>query len=344
MPTFVLDDANQVLRLPKTPLTITVSSTGGAAHIEVVGGAPLEGLIRPAGHLVVVPGVNERTVVLVRPGSGDRFPTPTTLALTVEARAGVSADPERVQLNAADVSGLATHEVLVLEPTAHHVEVRLVTKVEDEVLPGLAQSARAAGRTLLGSDLAPDAERRAVAVALDPSASMRLVPEPTLRAVLDVLVGVSRLIGPSTFGLFGHDPVASGTTPSDVPELVRATLSSAPRTVGVRWADGAAWRQLTRGRALVYLVTDAVPADLDALEDAVKAADALAHVVLLGSDGRRPGRWREHVTASVVPVDHAADLTAFWLDRPDHLSDVVRALLHGHVTIAGVDAPRKDSL
>jgi len=346
MPTYILDDPSRPLHLPAGPITIMVRATGTQAAIELTATAPVEGLIRPAPYLVVVPAVAEATTVRVTPVGAERFPTPATIAVTIEARGG-GAEPERVQLATADVSGLTHRDMVVVEPQGHRLVVTLVTTMRDEDLPDLVMHARAAARKVLEVDRVADAEALAVTIAIDSSASMRAITDAAVTATISVILGLSCVVGPAhhpvRVGVLGAEPTwLEGVALADIPTAASEALARAPQTVGMRWAQGSAWRSPGSRAGVVYMVTDALPADLAQVEALAAAADVVGHVVVVGSEGEESRQVADHVALTGIAVDRAVDLGTFWTEHPQQLSEVVRRLLRAS-SPSGSDMARRIS-
>jgi hypothetical protein len=327
---------------------VSVQATGSVVQLDVIDGGSGAHVIRRAPHLVIVPRVLGRILLRVAPTDAQVFPAGSFVALTLGVDRPGDPDPERVQLPATDVSGLPYRDLVVVVPRDGFLAVAATAATDDHVLPELVSRARAATREVLAIDRVPDEHAVHVVVALDASASTRrLADSGALVAVLEVLLGISRVIGTS-----GDVPrvalVAAGTEwvhAADIGELSGATtsaLTALPARIGFRSAQPALRGLLPDENVVTYVVTDGIPADVDALEADDAIEGEARHLVTLGPSGAgtfppASSPLRTHVDAVV-----GQDLRAELLARPARLLGLVRELLIGCFA-PGTDLARRSA-
>lgn len=368
MPTYILDETKSV-HLPKGPVTITLKATGpaGQVHIQAMrDGHEVTSVTRRPG-LLVIPaslldadlppaGVDEtadptapprtrrRLTLRVVPLAPQRtFGAAVTVSLTlgIERRSGD--EPERALLSAVDVAGLSHRDLVSLESDDRGI---VVSGMGDQggsggsdggnPLPELGERARVAAREILGVDRVPSMSAVNVVVALDQSASMQpSLADGSVRAVLEVIAGLSRVLCPGRRLVAGlmTSPVTwlEEVDAAELPGLAVDRAAAEPFALGFRSAE-----QTLRGfsrdeNTVTYVVTDAVPADLEALtlEDDVDG-EARHLVVIIPRSA-----WEVRDVTPSVPftvVDPAQDdrrVSEVLLSSPGVLRDVVRSLLVG---------------
>lgn len=331
MPTSMLDGGATVA-LPRRPLQIRVQPASGLV-LEVRSSAVGATVGRfPQPGLVVLPSVKAPAVVVARSATGRPLPAATTVSVDIVSGAAASADPERAVLSQVKLGGLIERELVEIEGADERLLIRAAGDGTTEVdLDPLGDAARAAAAALLGTSVIGADEALNVVVAVDRSASFRpRLADGALEAVLAVLSGIAAtLVRDLRVGaaVLGEDVTwARVTSPADFANvLAPAVLASRPASA-FRSGDPALATFDPDRNTQVYLVTDAVPGDLAALEAAEQEDGQGRHLVVLAeASAYRAGRT---TTLPVTLVEPRPDLGAH-LSDPSALAPLVRSLLHG---------------
>lgn len=287
MPTYTLDE-NRSARLPRGVLTIRLTSDQRARLSVTAQGHELVGLVRPTATMLVVPRVPERALIAVAPDAARATFEPGTVSITISVGEDAGANPDLVVIEDVEVSGLRGRDLAVLESDASGVVVTgmVGAGLAAPLASDLADGARVATREILGVERVPAEEAVGVVVAVDHSASMaRHHVNGSVRAAVDLVVGVATVTATErgvTAHLLGAPPVvARAREDEDLGARLQLLAAGRPPTVGLRSVD-AAHAAATAGPASLFLVTDAVPADVDALAAACAPARLSPHLILLG--------------------------------------------------------------
>lgn len=333
MPTYVLEPGTAV-HLPKGPLSVFAQVVGSRGRLDVVGGDAPPRVIRPTPQLVIVPHVAQRLVLRAVPEEGGRFPPGATVALTVGIDQPADHDPERAQLPASDVSGLAYADLVVVAPQGSGFAVEMAVKSAPEVLPELVALARAATREVLGTDRVPDADAFRMVVELDASASGRRMVERDGLAVLEVLLGVSRVVAdgaqvPSVALVSDQLTWVDASGIGEVRDSTAAVLGGLASRVGFRSAHPDVRGPGADRPVVAYVVTDGVPADVDALAQGDATGRGSAHLVLVGPAGADHGAPAASLPWTAVEAVRDTPLARRLTSRPQLMTDLVRSLLQG---------------
>lgn len=341
MPTYILDEGAAV-RLPRGALTIALQASGPANQVRIQAirdgqEVPADAVIRPRPGLLVIPQVSSRTVIRVVPTAPLRVFGPVTVSLTIAVDRRSEPDPERAVVSAVDVAGLGQRDLVALESDDQGTIVSGMGGDDtSDAISGLADAARVAAREILGVDRVPAVVATNVVVALDQSASMRgSLADGSVAAVLDVIAGVTRVLcnGRRVAACLMTSPV---TWLGDVDAGALATTvvnrsTGESSVVGFSAAEPSLRGFAPDENTVTYVVTDGVPADVEALaqEDAIDGE--ARHLVLLQPRTAWDVRdaTPEVPTTVVEPGTRDRSLADTLLAEPMVLRDVVRSLLAG---------------
>lgn len=303
MPTYMLEGTAAVV-LPARPLTVTLHVQGGLAGTLSARGedGPAPGVVRPRPELLVLPQVTGRLVLRIEPsaGSGGQggtqggvFPQGARANVSITVNDPGSADPERAVLPPIDLAGLTGRDVLSVEPVSDGVQLR--SEIEPIVRLGLgplAEAARVAATEQLGAQRLPRGEGAETTILVDPSASFRpLADLGLLERALSVLEGVAAVIDPRQRPgalIAAHPPMPVTPGEEGLAQAVHAALRGLTPTTGMAIPDAAGTQA---GRAIRYLVSDAVPPALRQVPQQVpqqQASGTVTHFVLIGHESA----WR----------------------------------------------------
>lgn len=325
MVTYILD-GKSTAQLPRRPLVVAMSVMGraGVATLE----ARRDGAIDPtviihSAEMLILPLVERETLLVAVPSGGAAtFPAGTTVHVSVAVDSSRDPDPDRAQLTPRDVSGLSYIELATVAPDGDHIVVATRLEVAEIELGALASRARIAARSVLGVDQAASGQQRLVDIRVDTSASMLpSVSDGTVRAIIDILAGISTVISPERSPVVSI--VGSRSTPValvDADQLagaVHAQLLSAQFGVGFGARgtfDG------VQPESLVVLVTDSVAAVQLSPErvECVAVVASPSRGALAGAPG-----------AVVTPAPDGSDTSQYLLDNPLEIDEVVRGILGG---------------
>lgn len=298
MPTYRLSPGDWV-RIPSRTLHLSArqARTGRPARLRTeVHGAPDTSPYHESPELTVLPAPARRTLVRVLPDpAAGVFPdgTTVTLRLRTEVPRGSREDADEVVVNAMDVSGLASRELVVLTPDTDgpRLTVFAVSAVADDPVDGFAARVRSGARVVLGRDELAGPDRVDLLIGVDTSASMRpALSDGSVAALVDAVVGLSYVVGrPGRVraGLLGRRPSWLPELPGR--ELSGAVLAEIERVgleCGFRPSAAPPPVPVGTGRpAVMFLVTDAVPADAGVLAKAGDRDGIALHVLVSGWPG-----------------------------------------------------------
>ena len=340
MATHILDGTAPV-RLPRGPLSVAVRTTGSPARLDTRSDVETP-VLRPAAHLVILPRLAGPVVLRIVPSGDVVFGAGSSVALTLGIEGSRADDPEQAQLPAVDLTGLPHRDLLLVEPRDGGLSVRVVAPIDDETLPGLVGLARAATRRVLGVDRVPAEDAVRVVVALDASASGRLLARSgATAAVTEVLLGMSRVLAtePPRVAVVAGDELTWVPPSGDLAALAQAAVGAVAATgptIGFRAAHRELRAAARHDDVVTYAVTDGIPADVADLDASAAADGAARHVVVVGDAAPAPGAAATvpstRVLSTHVPTVDGVDgesLADRLVRSPTLLDEVVRSLLQG---------------
>lgn len=333
MPTYILEGTSEV-QLRVRPLRVTLLVEGGSsqARLEVSQKGRLqESVVRPPDG-VILPAVEELTVVSVVPVGQNRFPSPTVLHLAVSVEEKASGDPQRAVLVPIDVSGLDRKDLISVERIGESLSLRVAHHQEDADLGQLGNAARVATREVLGLQWLDNAAAFNILLAVDGSGSaVNLVQEGSVRAMAQVLTGIAQVIA-------GGNPMRAAVVNGSVNPVPRGDLASLPADIVATHqalVPSSSFRStFTRledphpGTAtIVYLLTDSLPADILELERLAKPGE-VRHIVSVMPKAAWQLLGGTSVSHTLVePVFGGDDLESRLLGNPHALRALVNSLL-----------------
>ncbi|MDN5726785.1 MAG: hypothetical protein L0G99_12765 [Propionibacteriales bacterium] len=332
MPTYVLEGGTSIT-LPAKPVTVRLHSQADPVRLTVlVDGSEIQAITPMPGHLVV-PRVDAPTTIRVTPaGDGQRFGGGAVLNLMVGHDARSELDPDRGVLNSLDVSGLTQRDILLLEPEGSGEQSRIRVTVlgpaaAEAPLPPGASVARDAARELLGTDHIQASTAVNAVVAVDVSASMlSAVADGTVAAAVEIVAGVHRVIGKPGDSLraclVGR---RARWLPPAAPESLAASLRQECADLDlVTGFRSAAALSSPGGRAdtITWLITDGVPADIDAL-----AARDDVHLIMVVPNSARDAVDGQGLSMTVIGLPEAAGQAPRFAGDPAVVREVVASML-----------------
>lgn len=339
MATLVLD-SSQSARLPSGPLTVVLHSGENLAsgRIEVMcDGVPVARVIRPTATLAVIPELQGRTVLRAVPDVGTAvFPSSTSVSVTLSVAARGLADPDMIQVAPTDVSGLTHRDLVVLEPADGGVLVSATGGESEPALSDLGTLARTAARQVLGVDRVANRSAVNVVIGIDASVSMRRpLADGSLGAVLEVIGGVARAISISgrplrVAVLSDRVQWIGGASVAELHEAAVAAIGIEPPTIGFRSAAPGLRGLAPEENTVTFVLTDGVPADIDALVADDDVEGEARHLVVIGPAGAGLGDRRDAIPCTeVVTGLTSGPLRAGLLGDAAALLVLVRSLLVG---------------
>jgi len=332
---YILKDDDRVT-IARRPVKVTVTGRtasgsplpeGSVLLTAQVGETRAQHVVNPRPSHMVLRSVKGVTVIRVLPGQGHAaFPQGTILSLTLQTDGTRDVDGDLVVVRDVEVSGLPVRDLLeIAEHDAARLSVTARKVVRDEPLGPLSEAARAAARNQLRVERA--AESRDLLVAVDMSASMApRLKDGSVTAVVDVVVGLSQVIGRDrrlSVSLLA-DPTRRVT--ADSPATLAAATAREANASGL----GCGFRSVPPGsevnpETVVYIVTDAVPADVAMLRTARARGENLSLVIIGG--GRPSQAAHDLPTAHLTPPPPGLTADAHLRDSPAVLGDLVSAML-----------------
>lgn len=339
MPNYILDDHDRI-PIARRPLRVEVAAEGVAGAVALVarrGQAEDRSVLHPRPGVMILPRIDERTVVRVEPsGVQGVFPDGTVVTIRLITDEMRDTEPDVVTVQSMDVSGLAYRDLAAVDVDADRLVVSALNAVVDVVLGELAAAARSAARAVLGVDRVTDADAVHLVVGVDVSTSMAAaIAEGSVAAMIDVVAGLSHVVG---FGrrlsvcLLGDRPTWLPDVP--VTELAASTAQAITAT-GLGCGFHAAPPELRgapRESTVMYVVTDGMPADVEELRRIGRPRRSgelgdVRHVVTIGHEGARlPG---DPPATRFVPPPPGQDATAHLLGAPLTLAELISGLLVG---------------
>jgi hypothetical protein len=313
-------------------VTLRVEDESSQARLEVAQkGRRLESVVRPPDG-VILPAVEELTVVSVVPVGHNRFPSPTVLHLAVSVEERASLDPQQAVLVPIDVSGLDRKDLISVERIGGSLSLRVAHHQEDADLGQLGNAARVATREVLGLQWLDDAAAFNMLLAVDGSGSaVNLVQEGSVSAMAQVLTGISQVIA-------GGNPVRAAVVNGSVNPVPARDLASLPADIVASHqalvpsssfhSTFPRLENLRPGAAtIVYLLTDSLPADILDLERLAEPGE-VRHIVSVMPQAAWQLLGGTSVSHTVVePVRAGDDLESRLLSEPHALRGLVRSLL-----------------
>ena len=350
MPTYMLEGTTPV-KLPLRPLTIALQLGGGVQGrlVALVDGEPMSGAVRPRPELLILPNVTGRVLLRIEPTGTEVFAQGSRANVSVTANDPGAADPERAVLPPVDLAGLRGQDAISIERGTDGLVVRSeVRKVVQVTLGRLADAARVVATELLGTQRLDGDDAIDTAIAIDASASFRrAVERGQVRRVLDLIDGVASVIDLDRVAdttILAATPIpvvapANGTLADGVVSAFAELVpeSGAPLASGEASELARIVERVAPGRAVTYVVTDAVPADRPAFER-LHAADGRAlHLVVIGHGSAFRLQRAPETPVTYVDVDGLPPAVAEGADGGDDplvtavpvLRQLVTALLEG---------------
>lgn len=334
MSTYILNNHDRI-SIARRPVTVSVSGGGppGQVLLGTSGAASDQEVRHPRPDVMILPNVTQPVtrpmVVRVLPGQGCTvFPDGTVVSVTLRTDRTRDADEDVVVVQSIDVSGLFHRDLVEVGVDGARLSVAALNAVVDSPLPPLPAAARAASRAHLGADRLTDAVD--VVIAVDTSASMApLLADGTVEAAVDVLAGLSDVVG------WGRSLTVHllGERAERLPDVPAADLAAATVAAVGRFGLGCGCRTSSPESAgsapsVTFVVTDAVPADVEALR-AGQGPDTVRHLLLLGQAVTRQPR-RGDMPVTVIPAPPSGVQAGDHLmSAPGLLAGVMASLLAG---------------
>jgi hypothetical protein len=335
MPTYMLDGTDKV-RFPQRPLTVTLRVDGGQSVARLTvrrdGQEIIPAVTRP--DLIVLSNVEGRIVVSAVPVQNDYFPLNTVVNLTVVVEDRASFDPERAVLVPVDVSGLGRRELITIDSHEGALDLKAVQSSTYENLSPLANSARGVARELLEVHCVAQEPAFNVSLAVDGSRSaVPLREDGTFQALVEVITGVAQVVG---YGGTIRTIVVDDTTTllpdcdlAMLPAALMDALGERIPSTGFRIAGGTieAAAGTHEFEQLLYVLTDAMPADIEDREDWEYSSGTRRHVVAATS----PAAWQllhgETRHTVIEPGSAEESLESRLLTDRGALQELVKSLL-----------------
>jgi hypothetical protein len=329
------------------------------------------GIVRPLGaQCLLLTGLPETIALVARPATDEYFGDGVTFDVQLSLRGDDSAQGDQVVLQPHDVSGTASAVLLTIAPEprgwnivaaetgrsaatlpvggpVEHRYPDAPTSADDPIAQRSAYSARRhAGRSAQPSELL-----NTYTVAVDHSASMMPHHQSgAVQSLLEVVYGINLVCGTDRVvpvWTTGEPPVRQrpDLSADTLSSYVDAVLSEHPFTSGTTFAPLVDDVATTAGRDAVLIISDDVPADLDAFTGALARPPGVArvswHLLLIARSQDQLTQaepWRNElrplaalvdrglVTASAVTPDDPPGWLAARLAVPDYLHAVVGGL------------------
>lgn len=338
MPTYILEGAVHVDLTPG-PLTLSMSLEGPTTEAlleAVVAGQRVDSVLRPRPGLMIVPRIDAVLTVRVVPLGIERFPPGTTANVSVTVNDAQNGDPERAVLIPIDLSGLTNRDLFVFERTANHIQVRAARVLPPSAdLGALGNAARIAATEILGVQALDEVIAVNVVAALDGSASFAsLIEDDSADAILRVLAGICEVVaaGKRVSGaILGSRPAPVAVRGADdLADAMVTTWVQHPLSVGLR-SRGEASVVSPGTTTVTYVITDAVPADLDAWDSAAPTGGGLHHLVVLGTQAAWRLQSTSRIPSTLVEISPGETLLGVsLLAHPQILRELVTSLMAGY--------------
>lgn len=334
MPVYMLRPDNE-LKLRRQALRCVVwmpETDGGPARVSATtGGAPAHNAIQERTDSLVLSSVEADIVIQVSPPQGlQTFPAGSILQASVLGLEP-GPDPERVNLERTDLSGLGTVELIRISPADEGIRLRAATLSKHQSLTPLGDAARMITAELLGTNSVPAKDKLRFIVGLDTSMSFRRhAANGTLHAAIDMLSGIASVLGEGERVVFRTNrseaiPSESLVTAGD--EAERIIADSQPGTLFevARIVDG-----LPSGehRSVVFVISDSVAADFARQAQGVDVTASLAAVVL--GPAAVVSRLTQNSGVDVISIGADGDgltVEEHYLEQRTELREIVSAFL-----------------
>ncbi|MGO4203663.1 hypothetical protein AB4Z09_18300 [Rhodococcus sp. TAF43] len=317
---------------------MSIDGQPGCARMQAISRASGDSVgVHPNPELMIVPRVDSPIVARLVPANGlGEFPAGTTVHIAMQVDVQASHEPERAVLRPLDISGQQFLDVAALTPDGDAITVAAMRTKVDQPLGELAHQARVQARALLGVDRVPEQFQINTVVGIDTSASMRAsASDGGVEAVLDVLAGLSTVVG-SDRGLqvclLSREVVwVPETQASEIAHRSIELLDTRPITSGFRSAVTELSGLYPNDNTVTYLITDGIPADIEALTAADEIDGEARHLVsLVPTTVSQLRRFRALVpVTAVAPPREGVSASVQLLQEPGALTSVVRSLLRG---------------
>jgi hypothetical protein len=291
MPTYMLEGAVQV-SMTARPITLSLRLEGATqtARLEAVReGLPLSTVVRPRPDLLIVPQVDGVVTVRVVPTGVPRFESQTIGHLSLRVDDPGSPDPDRGVLVPIDLTGLTGRDLIVLESDGAALLVRAARVLAPPADLGVVgNAARAVTTEILGVQVVEDLVALNVVIVVDTSASMtRFERDGTVATVVDLLAGVGDVVSPgmkTAIATVGREArIGRGVRPVELAAERETAVAGRTAGTGLRSGADGLTGFAPESNTVTYLVTDAVPADVDDLVAADSVPGEARHLVIVGT-------------------------------------------------------------
>ena len=255
----------QQVRVPRGVVRLSAHA-GNGSGLELQAWQHDEQLPDEWGHptMLVLHDVTEETLVRVRPADAGAFAEHTLVRLSL--RIDSPTEQFEITVRPVDVGSLPLRDLVSVEPDGDQLRVTARDAVRDLRVSELARRTRGEARRQLGYDRVRDDRAVCLAIGIDVSASMaHAVRDDSLRAAVDVLVGLSQVVGdedePPRLCLLGEDP--TWLPPVELTQTAAALAAEIERH-GFELGSGCRLPTLpARRRTVGFVITDGVPADFE---------------------------------------------------------------------------------
>lgn len=355
MPTYLLYQDDRV-RIPSRPLHLSARQTRTGRPVRLrteVDNVPDSSAYHQSPELTVLPAPTRPMLVRVLPDAGVFAEgTSVTLRLVTEVSPGSGEEADEIVVDAVDVSGLPSRELVLLTPDGGRLTVAAMNAVAEEPMDGFAAHVRSVARTVLGRDELPGSDRVDLLVGVDISASMRpAVADGSVAALVDAVVGLSTVVGrPGRVraGLLGRRPCWLPEMPArDLSAAVVAEIGrTGPECGFVRSPAPPPDEVGSGGPTMMFLVTDAAPPHAQLLAEATERDGITRHILVSGwpgACGDCPAGLRCTVLEPPPPVATSAGQHLLQPSSAAVVETFVSSLLAGWTNeFDGADAYRGD--
>jgi hypothetical protein len=307
MPTYVLE-SNTPTRISAGPVRLQIHAsdvTGPVSLTASTDGAATPGTLARPG-VILIPRLTGLTGVSASPQTTHAFPDGSVIDVTIDIEGPPSADPERIVLKL-DVSGLSERQLVTLEPKDGSIVVFHRGGGDGgKALTGLAKAAQIAAREVLGVETVDPTSSIHSVIVIDGSASMLgSTKDGNVRALVDVLIGVSAVVGPGrsvAAAIVGESVswVASSSVETLGEDVERAQAETA-LSIGFRSAHSDLVGKRPNENTVTWLLTDSLPSDLDDLRRADEIQGEARHLVLFADAQAVHLQGDARVPSTLVP-------------------------------------------
>lgn len=335
MPTYMLEGSGEVSLAPR-PLTLTLKLDGAVpGRLEILqDGTPYAKAVSRPG-VDIIPTVDAPLVVRIVPaGAVAHFPAGAVATLSISTTVP-GGEPERVILSALQLEGLAGSDAVTVSRKEGRFAIAALSTLQssDSDLSPVGRAARVAASEILGAHRVDEGEQLDLIVAVDDSASFRLrVVDGSAATMLGILEGVSSIIGASD----STQLVAVGATQrqldsSDGPldDGARALAETGAASTGITGSISTSGLVRRAENALVYLISDGIPADISALEADDRVPGNARHLVVLGHESAIGLLRAPETPLTTANLSELAAIAAEPVATDPRLRGIVRQLLQG---------------